>query len=129
MTLNAYQEVISIYKDIEKELKILKESKSVCEFVLDSMQRFSYGKVSFVTEIDRFKMLVESINDLDCKIKNVEDKLHLVKKCISDVTDIESLVLVKRDIEKKELYKIADETGYSYQYIKEISARLPRTYF
>ena len=52
-----------------------------------------------------------------------------MKEKIKKLEGIDYKVVYLRDIEGKSLVEIADELGYSYDYIKEISARNKKTHY
>lgn len=57
-----------------------------------------------------------------------EEKLNM-EKSLKDFIGLEYKVMYLRDIEGKSLINISKELGYSYDYIKEISARNNKTHY
>ncbi|MBB6731899.1 hypothetical protein [Cohnella zeiphila] len=66
---------------------------------------------------------LEDVNDiLDLKL----DAKKSMEKCMSQFDTLEYRVAYMRDVERKRIAKIADELGYSYDWIAKISSRLKR---
>jgi hypothetical protein len=65
---------------------------------------------------------------LECKdvlSLKIEAKMRMEKR-MSGFEGLEFKVAYMRDVEKKPLYKIAEELGYTYQWIRSISAKTKR---
>jgi len=61
-------------------------------------------------------------------IANMEESKKKIEEHLERLEEIDRKVVYMRDIESKSLSDIAKELGYTYQYIKEISARNKITY-
>lgn len=62
-------------------------------------------------------------------IEKMEEEKENMEKKLKDFVGLEHKVIYLRDLENKSLMDISKELGYSYDYIKEISARNKRTHF
>lgn len=62
-------------------------------------------------------------------IEKMEEEKKNMEKKLKDFVGLEHKVIYLRDLENKSLVNISKELGYSYDYIKEISARNKRTHF
>jgi len=73
------------------------------------------------------------MQDIEQRIGECKDVLSLkretkrrMEKVLSEFESLEYRVAYMRDVEQKPLYKIAEEMGYSYDWIRRISSRLRR---
>lgn len=74
--------------------------------------------------------IVDRVNEINTLLISLEDILNnklitksIIEQKISEYERLEYKVAYRRDIEGKSLIEIADELGYTYQYIKEISKK------
>lgn len=84
------------------------------------------GGQIFVTDL-----MLEGLCTLKVKLAEVQDVLTLkiearrrIEERLEKSQGLEQKIFIMRFVERKNLQQIADELGYSYQYIKEKSARL-----
>ncbi len=126
MNFEIYKELIVLYIEIVEKIKTLKTAKSACDVAVNAMMKFSTKKNNFADEIDNFVNILYATNELSQFILDVENKIFEVEKKFGSVDGVYHEVMYMRDIERKSLKEIADELGYSYGYIKNISAKNPR---
>lgn len=82
-----------------------------------------------------FERLCSQFFVLQTKLDEVEDVLSLKREAcarmelrMADFKGLEYQVVVMRDVQRKPLTEIADELGYSYDWIRKISSKIERTY-
>lgn len=75
----------------------------------------------------------EEMRQLEMQLSQVLDVLSLKRECkkrmesvMKQCDSLEYKVAYLRDVERKPLYEIADQLGYTYNWIREISARAKR---
>ena len=83
----------------------------------------SSGQLAFGDYLFQLSQLESHIYLHEETIKNMIKSKENIKKRLKELEGIDKKVVYMRDIEKKRLSDIADSLGYSYQYIKEISAK------
>lgn len=141
-------EAIKSYKDLCTEIEIWKERVRAYKAEIKALKKLAkvYGP-SEVKGIDYTQPRVQNTNQIGFEeflerlyklehhiyiheevIKNMEKCRKNMEERIKRLEGIDYKVVYLRDIEGKSLVEIADELGYSYQYIKEVSARNKITY-
>lgn len=88
----------------------------------------STHQIGFEEFLERLHKLENHIYIHEEAIKNMEKCRKNIEERIKKLEGIDYKVVYMRDIEGKKLMDIAEELGYSYQYIKEVSARNKTTY-
>lgn len=126
MLLQSYREMINFYRYMVDCLKTLKNAESACNCVISAMQKFSYGKVSFAGEIDKFKAMIETADTLDEIVTEFEKAITKAEEALGKAEGIDAKVVYMRDVEYKRLYEIAEELGYTHDHIRRISSRNPK---
>lgn len=81
------------------------------------------GQMGFQEYIVRLQHLEKHIYLHQDTIRRMIESKKNIEKCIEKLEGLDKKVVYMRDIEKKSLLDISNCLGYSYQYIKEISAR------
>lgn len=78
--------------------------------------------------------IVDRLNKIDDNIKPLEDMANIkknaknqIEKVMSEFEGLEYKVAYLRDIKGLPLDAIADELGYSYDWIRKISSRIKRS--
>lgn len=141
-------DTIKSYKDLCTEIEIWKERVKAYEAEIKALKKLAkaYGP-SDVKGIDYSQPKVQNTNQIGFEefitrlqklenhifihleaIANMEKSREKMEEKIKQLEGIDQQVVFMRDIKGKSLVEIADELGYSYQYIKEISARNKTTY-
>lgn len=141
-------DVVKSYKDLCEEIEIWKwrvEAYKAEIKVLKKLAKvygpsdvkgidYSQPKVQNTNQIG-FEEFLERLYKLEHHIYIHEEAIKNMEKCrknmeerIKKLEGIDQKVVYMRDIEGKKLMDIAEELGYSYQYIKEVSARNKTTY-
>jgi hypothetical protein len=136
---------ITSYHDLCKEIEIMEiraeELESQMKRILQKMHNSpsmrmvaSYsgmpGAGTVVIQMERLhndlQPILEELEDIyDVLQLKVTYKARMEAK-MGEFEGIEHIVAVKRDIERKPLYQIAEEMGYSYGWIRKISHKTPR---
>ena len=142
-------EPIKSYKDLCTEIEIWKERVKAYEAEIKALKKlakaygpsdvkgidYSQPKVQNTNQIG-FEEFLERLYKLEHHIYIHEEAIKNMEKCrknmeerIKKLEGIDQKVVYMRDIEGKTLVQIAEELGYSYDYIKEISARNKKTHY
>ncbi|SDX87884.1 RNA polymerase sigma factor sigma-70 region 4 domain-containing protein [Tepidimicrobium xylanilyticum] len=142
-------DVVKSYKDLCEEIEIWKDRLKSYEVQLKSISKLAkLDGPSDITAIDYSKPYVDGTKQIGFEealemLKKIENHIYLhkqaienmerykkrIKERIKNLEGIDYKVVYMRDIEGKSLVEIAEELGYSYDYIKEISARNKRTHY
>lgn len=130
----ALLEFVRLYYDICKEIEILELRLDDLEAELKAARKLCFSgtlpsdTMSVHVPLDK---ALEKYDAVVAKIRETSDQLtrkkliqQRIESSIRDFQGIEYQVAYMRDIEGKPLYKIADELGYSYDWIKKISSRI-----
>lgn len=141
-------ETIKSYKELCEEIEIWKERVKAYKAEIKALKKlakvygpsdvkgidYSQPKVQNTNQIG-FEEFLERLYKLEHHIYIHEEAIKNMEKCrknmeerIKKLEGIDQKVVYMRDIEGKTLKEIAEELGYSYQYIKEVSARNKITY-
>lgn len=142
-------EPIKSYKDLCTEIEIWKERVKAYEAEIKALKKLAkvYGpsdisaidysqpkvqgtkQIGFEEFLERLQKLEKHIYIHLEAIENMERSRRRMEERIKQLKGIDQRVVYLRDIEGKSLKEIAEELGYSYDYIKEISARNKRTHY
>lgn len=87
------------------------------------------NQIGFEEFLFRLQQLGSHIYLHEEAITKMEESRKQIEEKISQLEGLDKKVVYMRDIERKSLVDIAKELGYSYDYIKEISARNKRTHY
>ncbi len=141
-------DVVKSYKDLCEEIEIWKWRVEAYKAEIKALKKlakvygpsdvkgidYSQPKVQNTNQIG-FEEFLERLYKLEHHIYIHEEAIKNMEKCrknmeerIKKLEGIDQKVVYMRDIEGKTLKEIAEELGYSYQYIKEVSARNKTTY-
>lgn len=141
-------DTIKSYKDLCTEIEIWKERVKAYEAEIKALKKLAkaYGPGE-VRGIDYTQPRVQSTNQIGfeeflLRLQKLESHVYLhletiesmeksrkrIEDSIKKLEGVDQQVVYMRDIEGKKLMDIAEELGYSYQYIKEVSARNKTTY-
>ncbi len=142
-------DVVKSYKDLCEEIEIWKERLKTYEIQLKTIIKLAkLDGPSDITAIDYSKPYVDGTKQIGFEealemLQKIENHIYLhkqaienmerykkrIKERIKNLEGIDYKVVYMRDIEGKSLVDIAEELGYSYDYIKEISARNKKTHY
>ena len=140
---------VKSYKDLCEEIEIWKERLKTYEIQLKTISKLAkLDGPSDISAIDYTKPYVDKTNQIGFEealemlhkieshiylhkeaIKNMEKLRKNIEERIKKLEGIDYKVVYMRDIEGKSLVEIADKLGYSYDYIKEVSARNKKTHY
>lgn len=118
---------------IEKELLQLKKLLATGPRDITGIDysRESGGQAIYIS-MDRLLDRIHRIEERLIVEKNILEQKEKTKKNIEEIIfgmeGLNAKVVRMRDIEGKDLKKISESLGYSYQYIKEVSARNKPTF-
>ena len=142
-------EAIKSYKDLCTEIEIWKERVKAYKAEIKALKKLAkvYGP-SEVRGIDYTQPRVQNTNQIGFeefleRLYKLEYHIYIheeaiesmikakakIEEHLKSLEGIDQQVVYMRDIEGKKLMDIAEELGYSYQYIKEISARNKKTHY
>lgn len=134
------------YNDLCNEIEILNirayEIKTEMDFVKRHMHTppraklvASYSGMPNASGTLSFERLCGQYFALQTTLDDVNDILSLKREAqkrmelrMADFKGLEYQVVVMRDVQRKPLTEIADELGYSYNWIRKISSKVARTY-
>lgn len=137
--------LIQSYKDMVKELEAHEKLLDIAETNKKYYLQLFDKKPAEVKSINMdgmpkgcsndlsFDRIVEGIQHWDYMMQIEQNNIDRVKARLKEIDDamknIEGLqfqVVYKRDIENRSLQEIADELGYAYSTVANISAKYPR---
>src|SRR5699024_2375991 len=141
-------DTIKSYKDLCNEINFWKSRLKSYEIQLEAIKKegklYGPGEIKAIdysqpyvdgTSQISFEAALKQMQKIESHIylhQNTIERLEKFKKEIEDnimeLEDLDKKVVYMRDIEGKKLVDIAEELGYTHQYIKEVSARNKTTY-
>lgn len=145
---NDIMDTIKSYKDLCREIEIWKTRVEAYKAEIKALKKLAkvYGPGG-VKGIDYRQPKVQSTNQIGFeefvkRLQKLENHIFIheeaiesmikakakIEEHLKNLEGIDQQVVYMRDIEGKKLMDIAEELGYSYQYIKEVSARNKTTY-
>lgn len=86
------------------------------------------GQLAFEDYLIRLRKIENHIYIHEEAIEGMIKSRDKIKEKMEELEGLDKKVVYMRDIEEKKLAAIAEELGFSYDYIKEISARNKRTH-
>ncbi|WP_129600450.1 hypothetical protein [Anaerophilus nitritogenes] len=121
-----------IVEDIEKELKqlgkLIHGPKDITGIDYSRGPSGSTIQIPLDRIIDRAQRITKRLNvEQEILQSKIETKKKIEEK-LKELKGLDAKVVHMRDIQGKELKDIAEVLGYSYQYVKEISARNKPTF-
>lgn len=125
---------VETYNDITKEIEILELRLIDLEGELQSVRRLiDTGKlpstplpvyVPLDKVLQQYDNVVAAINETSSRLEVKKLIRKKVEENIKNFQGIEYRVAYMRDIEGMPLYKIAEQLGYSYDWIRKVSSRI-----
>jgi len=142
-------DTIKSYKDLCSEIEIWKERLKTYEIQIEAIKKLAkLDGPKHITGIDYTQPYVDGTSQIGFEealemlwkieshiylhqqaIANMEKSKKKIEERIKDLEGIDQKVIYMRDIEGMKLKDIAEALDYSYDYIKEISARNKRTHY
>lgn len=113
------------YQDLEEHLLYLKWNLNKSKLELDRWVNGDLAKIK-LTKDSRASSLEEKIQIIEKEIEIVERQLEETKAFLDQFTSLENQILKLKYIDNLTLEAVAEELGYSYQYIKSKHASLRR---
>jgi hypothetical protein len=124
MIENVLEDIRAEIRQIQK--KMLKPPSEMKGISYDGMPKGNADHTSLDRIYGRLKKLYEEEEHYQ---KVLDEKMELKQKLIEqyrEITGLENQVLYLRDVRGYKLQEIADELGYTLDYIKHISCKLPK---
>lgn len=139
----------SIYTDLCNEIEILQIRSSEIECELNYVQKSIENHCTPSTKLvasytgmpgagfvpAAFDKLWSNLFNLEIQRDEINDIMSLkyearnrMESKMSEFEGLENKVIVMRDIQRKTLIEIADELGYSYDWIRKVSSRVNKLY-
>ncbi|WHX50539.1 hypothetical protein QNH46_07795 [Paenibacillus woosongensis] len=125
---------VRTYNDITKEIEILELRLIDLEDELKEARKLCFSgrlpsdplpvHVPLDKALEYYDAVVQRIGETSNRLEAKKLIRKKIEANIRGFQGIEYQVAYMRDIERKPLYKIADELGYSYDWIKKISSRI-----
>lgn len=140
---------IKSYKDLCSEIEIWKERLRTYEVQIEAIRKLArldgpsdikaidytqpiggtnISQIGFEEALDMLAKIQNHIYLHQRAIKDMEKSKKKIEDSIEKLEGIDKRVAYLRDIEGLALVEISNKLGYSYQYIKEISAKNKTTY-
>lgn len=92
----------------------------------DGMPKAGMAVVDFVGMWDRVREIDEKIGIAQDILSLKREAKRKMEKVMSEMDTLEYKIAYGRDVERKPLYEIAQELGYSYGWIRQCSMRIKR---
>lgn len=130
--IEAWKYRVEAYKEEVKALKKLAKVDGPGEVRgLDYSQPAvqGSGQLAFEEYLIRLMKLENHIYIHEEAIGRMTKSKDRIKKKLEELEGLDKKVVYMRDLGNKSLVDISNELGYSYDYIKEISARNKRTHY
>jgi DNA-directed RNA polymerase specialized sigma24 family protein len=125
---------VSLYYDITKEIEIYELRLMDLEAELKRARQLCFDgrmpsdplpvHIPLDKALEQYDSVVAKIRDVSDHLTNKKLIRQRIEANIRDFEGVEHRVAFMRDIEGKPLSRIADELGYSYDWIKKISSRI-----
>lgn len=122
--INSYENQL---KELEKQGKIYGPGEvTATDYSEPHVQ--SSGQIAFEKYLELSSRILNHIYLHETRLKQLIKEKEYIKDMVDKLEGLDKKVVCMNKIQGKSLKQIADELGYSYQYIKEISARNNITY-
>lgn len=119
---------ISTYQDLLREIEIYQNRLEDLYREDYALRRIEYEKIELDIYVDR----KHKINNEAAILQSlIEDKKQTQMQLLVKLSQLEGLeykIAYKRFVEGKPLNKIAEELGYSYDYMREVSSKNKKTH-
>lgn len=120
-------------KDIEREREFLRLSmydnkpgfRATASYGTEQVQN-GYTPMSLDRILERLNKVDDSLNTLYQVLNAKKDAKRKMESVLSNFDGLEYKVAYMRDIKRMKLHEIADELGYSHDWIRKISSRVKK---
>lgn len=129
--IEIWKERLKTYEEQRKAIKKLGKLDGPSDISgIDYTQPYVNGtsQISFETALEMLGKIDSHIYLHEETIGRLEESRKEIRNRIKKLEGLDKKVVFMRNIERKKLSDIAKELGYTYQYIKEVSARNKTTY-
>lgn len=118
-----------LYNDLQLEIEVIQDL--IESNINERKQWLAGGRLFNTVPLDnaflRVDKLSEKIEALQEELAIKQNMMFNLRQKLNKFEGLEYRVAYMRTIEKKKLNVIADELGYSYDYIREVNARIKQT--
>lgn len=125
---------IKYYNDINKEIEIIELRLLDLESELREARKLCFSgqlpsdplpvHVPLDKALEYYDAVVKKVGEASSSLEAKKLIRQKIEANIRDFQGIEYKVAYMRDVEGKPLFKIADELGYSYDWIRKVSSRI-----
>ncbi|GED13996.1 hypothetical protein [Aneurinibacillus migulanus] len=120
-------------KDIEREREFLRLSmydnkpgfRATASYGTEQVQN-GYAPMSLDRILERLNKVDDSLNTLYEVLNAKKDAKRKMESVLGNFDGLEYKVAYMRDIKRMKLHEIADELGYSHDWIRKISSRVKK---
>ena len=121
---------MALYHDLCREIDILKVRIHDLESEYQFWYKVCHGKAKVHAPLDvclkRMEEICDQVEEYSTLLENKEKARREIESRMSEFEGLEGKVAYLRDVKGMTLPEIAAELGYSYIWIKQISARINR---
>lgn len=121
--------LISTYQDLLSEIEIYENRLDDLHREDYALRRIEYNHIELSLYVDR----KHKLNNEAAIIQSIlDDKRETQRQILQKLRQLEGLeykIAYKRFVEGKSLNQIAEELGYSHDYMKEVSSKKIKTHF
>jgi DNA-directed RNA polymerase specialized sigma subunit len=120
--------LISTYQDLLIEIDVYESRLEDLQREDYALRRIEYNRIDLETYVNRKHKLNNEAAIIQAILEDKKETQKAILEKLSKLEGLEYKIAYKRFVEGKTLNEIAEELGYSYQYMKEISSR-NKTYY
>lgn len=113
--------LISTYQDLLREIEIYENRLEDLYREDYALRRIEYNRIDLDVYVERKHKLNNEAAILQSIIEDKKETQRQILEKINKLEGLEYKIVYKRFIEGKTLNEIADELGYSYGYIRNLS--------
>jgi SMC interacting uncharacterized protein involved in chromosome segregation len=121
----------STYNDLCKEIEILELRASDLEFQMKLARKVcfrgfvtdQYSRIPLDKALNNYDAVKDELNTVDAMLEHKKHTKRQIEQKMSEFDGLEYQVAYRRDVLRHPLDKIADDLGYSYNWIMKVSAR------
>ncbi len=115
--------LISTYQDLLREIEIYENRLDDLYREDYALRRIEYNRIDLDVYVERKHKLNNEAAIIQAILDDKRETQRQILEKLKQLEGLEYKIAYKRFIEGKTLNEIAGELGYSYQYMKEVSAK------